>query len=191
MTSRTFINALVFHHEAQSRSVFSAAVPFPPKWRRRRRTGTGLRFNLTVGAAVDRSGDDTPSRVNSEFTEHSERAERAVEEKSSSDQDSRQFALALARECWETKGEDLILLHVAPLVYWTQYMIIVTVFSKPQLGAMLAKVEKTAEEMFGRRPAQPAQGRSSWELLDFGDVVVNVLTADQREYYDLVRCVFW
>jgi ribosome-associated protein len=140
----------------------------------------GLRFSLTVlGAGVDRSGDS--------HREHSEQAGERTEEKSSSDQESRLLALALARECWETKGEDLILLHVAPLVYWTQYMIIVTVFSKPQLGAMLAKVEKAAEEMFGRRPAQPAQGRSSWELLDFGDVVVNVLTADQREYYDLVR----
>jgi len=129
------------------------------------------------------------TQVNSEHREQEQAG--GAEEKSSSDQESRQLALALARECWETKGEDLMLLHVAPLVYWTQYMIIVTVFSKPQLGAMLAKAEKAAEEMFGRRPAQPAQGRSSWELVDFGDVVVNVLTADQREYYDLVRCVFY
>lgn len=114
-----------------------------------------------------------------------------MEESSGDSADSRQLALALARACWETKGEDLMVLHVAPLVYWTQYLIIVTVFSKPQLGAMLAKVEKVAQEAFGRQPAQPAQGRSSWELLDFGDVVVNVLTADQREYYDLVCLAFF
>lgn len=26
-----------------------------------------------------------------------------------------------------------------------------------------------------------------WEVLDFGDVVVHLFTAEQREYYDLVR----
>ncbi|KAL4523171.1 hypothetical protein Ndes2526A_g07874 [Nannochloris sp. 'desiccata'] len=54
-----------------------------------------------------------------------------------------------------------------------------------KLNAMLAKIEKEAEETFDRRPASPAAGTSAWELLDYGDVVVHVLTADQREYYDL------
>ena len=64
-------------------------------------------------------------------------------------------------------------------------MIIATVFSRPQLNAILAKAEKEALEGHGRRPAAPVSGRSAWELLDFGDVVMHVLTADQREYYDL------
>lgn len=55
----------------------------------------------------------------------------------------------------------------------------------PQLGAILAKVEKEAADSFDRRPASSTGGRSEWELLDFGDVVVHVLTAQQREYYDL------
>ena len=102
------------------------------------------------------------------------------------DAESRSLAVAIGKVCWETKGEDLIVLHVAPLVYWTRYMVIVTVFSRPQLNAMLAKVEKEAFETFDRRPASSAAGNSAWELLDYGDVVVHVLTADQREYYDLV-----
>ena len=102
------------------------------------------------------------------------------------DAESRALATGIARVCWETKGEDLMVLHVAPLVYWTRYMVLVTVFSKPQLNAILAKVEKEAEEVFDRKPASPASGTSAWELLDFGDVVVHVMTADQREYYDLV-----
>ncbi|KAG7675119.1 hypothetical protein Ndes2526B_g07976 [Nannochloris sp. 'desiccata'] len=101
------------------------------------------------------------------------------------DAESRALAVAIGKVCWETKGEDLMVLHVAPLVYWTRYMVIATVFSRPQLNAMLAKIEKEAEETFDRRPASPAAGTSAWELLDYGDVVVHVLTADQREYYDL------
>lgn len=33
-------------------------------------------------------------------------------------------------------------------------------------------------------PALPARS-GGWELLDYGDVVVHILTAEQREYYDL------
>lgn len=101
------------------------------------------------------------------------------------DAESRELAITIARVCWETKGEDVLVLHVAPLVYWTRYKIFATVFSRPQLSAILAKVEKEAEEKFGRRPAAAADGRSEWELLDYGDVVVHVMTAQQRDYYDL------
>lgn len=101
------------------------------------------------------------------------------------DEESRALAIDMARVCWETKGEDICVLHVAPLVYWTRYKVVTTVFSRPQLQAILAKVEKEAKEVHGREPASPASGRSGWECLDFGDVVVHVLTAEARDYYDL------
>ncbi len=37
--------------------------------------------------------------------------------------DSREFAVAMAKIAHETKGEDILVLHVAPLVYWTSYMV--------------------------------------------------------------------
>lgn len=46
------------------------------------------------------------------------------------DADSRAFATAMARVASDTKGGDVMLLHVAPLVYWTSYMLVVTVFSR-------------------------------------------------------------
>lgn len=64
-------------------------------------------------------------------------------------------------------------------------MVFATVFSRPQLNAILAKVEKEAKEKFDRMPSAPVNGQSAWELLDFGDVVVHVMTAEQREYYDM------
>jgi len=101
------------------------------------------------------------------------------------DNEIKDFALAMAKVAWDLKGEDLLLLHVAPVVYWTRYMIFVTVFSRPQLNAILGKIQKTALEEYDMRPSASPSAKSSWELLDFGDCVIHVLTAEEREYYDL------
>lgn len=101
------------------------------------------------------------------------------------DEETEKFALAMAKVAWDLKGEDLLVLHVAPVVYWTRYMVFVTVFSRPQLNAILGKIQKTALEEYDMRPSSSPSTKSSWELLDFGDCVIHVLTADEREYYDL------
>ena len=60
-------------------------------------------------------------------------------------------------------------------------------YSRPQLGAVLAKSESAAAgERFGRDlGGARGAGRSPWEVLDFGDVVMHCFTPDQREFYDL------
>lgn len=37
--------------------------------------------------------------------------------------ESRDFAIAMAQLAHETKGNDIMVLHVAPLIYWTSYMV--------------------------------------------------------------------
>ncbi|EFN57620.1 hypothetical protein CHLNCDRAFT_50851 [Chlorella variabilis] len=93
----------------------------------------------------------------------------------------------MAKIAWETKaGDDILVLNVAPIVYWTRYMVLCTVFSRPQLNAVLGKMEKEATEVYSRALSHsPQAGPGGWELLDYGDVVVHVMTAEQREFYDL------
>jgi ribosome-associated protein len=101
------------------------------------------------------------------------------------DAEARALALDLARVAWETKAEDVRVLHVAPLCYWTQYMVVAAATSRPQLLAVLGKMERAAADGHGRRAAGALNGRSEWELLDFGDVVAHVMTPERREFYDL------
>ncbi|KAI8468925.1 MAG: hypothetical protein J3K34DRAFT_293543 [Monoraphidium minutum] len=94
------------------------------------------------------------------------------------------FAVALAKVADDTKAQDLAVLHVAPLVSWTSYFVICTVISRPQLLAVMARMETAAEEDWDRAK-QNSPGSSPWEVLDYGDVVVHVFTPDQREHYDI------
>jgi ribosomal silencing factor RsfS len=64
-------------------------------------------------------------------------------------------------------------------------MVLVTVFSRPQLNAVLGKLEHAASIARGRGSFEPVNGRSAWEVLDLGDVVVQIQSADVRKYYGL------
>jgi ribosome silencing factor RsfS/YbeB/iojap len=97
---------------------------------------------------------------------------------------AREFAVAMAKVASDTKVQDLVVLHVEPLISWTSYMVICTVFSKPQLMAVLARMDKAATEEWDRTK-QNSVGSSPWEVMDYGDVVVHVFTAEQRDYYDI------
>lgn len=101
--------------------------------------------------------------------------------------DGRAFAVAIAQEADMLKGKDIVVLHVAPLVSWTSYMVLVSTFSRPQMQAVLFKVGKMALEQFGRELPYSKQGSQGkdWECMDFGEVVVQVMTTESREYYDL------
>lgn len=57
---------------------------------------------------------------------------------------------------WDTKADDICVLHVAPLVYWCSYMVVLNVTSRPQLQAVLAKIEKEAAEVWNRRISEDA-----------------------------------
>ena len=66
-------------------------------------------------------------------------------------------------------------------------MVLVTTFSRPQMQAMMFKVGKLAQGRFNKPlpyTKQNAQGKE-WECMAFGEVVVQVMTAESREFYDL------
>lgn len=73
--------------------------------------------------------------------------------------DSQAFATAMAKVADDTKARDIMLLHVEPLSSWTSYMLLVTVSSRPQLGAALSKMEKEAELMWQRPRTHKSPGR--------------------------------
>ena len=66
-------------------------------------------------------------------------------------------------------------------------MVLVSAFSRPQMQAMLFKIGKMALEKYGKElpySKQTSQGKD-WECMDFGEVVVQVMTTESREFYDL------
>jgi ribosome-associated protein len=68
--------------------------------------------------------------------------------------------------------------------------VIATGFSKAQVRAIAGMAEEEIAEKFGRKPRNIAgEQDGTWILLDYGDVIVHAMMAQEREYYDLEA--FW
>ncbi len=115
-----------------------------------------------------------------------------IEELSSPDdyETSEQIAYAIAEAADDKKAQDIVLLKVAEVSYLTDYFVVVTGFSKPQLRAICDSIEQKVAENFKREPIR-IEGKTDgrWVLIDYGEVIVHVFLPEEREFYNLEA--FW
>ncbi|MDY2625313.1 MAG: ribosome silencing factor [Coriobacteriales bacterium] len=100
--------------------------------------------------------------------------------------DSRTCALIAARAADKVKASDIVVQRVADRMAETDYFVIATGTSKPQLNAIVDEVREQVREQTGRS-IDNVEGRESgaWVLLDYGDFVVHVMKPETREFYRL------
>ena len=85
------------------------------------------------------------------------------------------------------KGMDIQLLKIDKVSSLADYFLICTGTSNTHVKTLCDYAEDTMEQL-----GEPLLGReghrgNSWELLDFGSVVVHVFTLEAREFYSLER----
>jgi ribosome-associated protein len=96
--------------------------------------------------------------------------------------------LLSAIEAAQSKQADAItLLDLTGLGAFTDYFLLCTGYSTPQVQAITDAIEEALKAR-GLRP-QHREGRSGaeWLLLDYGGFIVHILTERLRLYYDLER----
>lgn len=99
-------------------------------------------------------------------------------------------AQALARRIVEIASDkqasDIVLLDIRPIATVADYFVVLSTASERQLTAVVRDIEQSLRNDDGVRPLR-IEGRatSGWVLMDFGDVVVHVFSAEQRGFYQL------
>jgi ribosome-associated protein len=87
------------------------------------------------------------------------------------------------------KAENIVSMYVAPVTTMTRYLVIVSGNSRPQNQAIANAVKKDVEEVFQIRPGSTGvpegSADSGWMLLDFGSIMVHVMTPKSRIYYNI------
>jgi ribosome-associated protein len=101
-----------------------------------------------------------------------------------------QMALTAARVAEERKGGDILLLNVSQITTLADYFLLVTGYSTPQVRAIARAIQDTLWEQWQQSPRRiEGQESSNWILMDYADIIVHVLTQEEREFYDLET--FW
>ncbi|MFA7231827.1 MAG: ribosome silencing factor [Victivallaceae bacterium] len=91
-----------------------------------------------------------------------------------------------AAEAAEKKAENIVTLKVTQLTTIADYFVLCTANSEPHLNAVMEGISRKAREVLEVRPISvngtPA---SQWILLDFGAVLVHIMTPEMRDRYQL------
>jgi len=101
--------------------------------------------------------------------------------------DQKELALLAAKALDDKRAKDIVVLKVDEMTVLTDYMVIATGRSVPQVKALADNVEEelAKQEAFAKRREGYSEGR--WCVLDYGDVMVHIFHEQDREYYQLER----
>ena len=99
----------------------------------------------------------------------------------------KEIAYAVTKALDEKKGMNIKLLKIDKVSSLADYFLLCTGTSNTHVKTLCDFAEYTLEQL-----GEPMLGReghrgNSWELLDFGSVVVHVFTDEARKFYDLER----
>jgi ribosome-associated protein len=97
---------------------------------------------------------------------------------------------ALARLCAsiaaDKKAEDLIVLDLRGLSSFTDFYVICTGSSEPQLKAIAGEVQSQIKKDHDRKPmGVDGPPLSQWVVVDYGDVVMHIFHTSKRDLYRL------
>ena len=87
----------------------------------------------------------------------------------------------------DLKAIDIKCFDVSDKTSVTDTMILATGNSTRQVKAIAGNVEKSLKDASILPLGVEGQGAAEWVLIDVGDIVVHVMTREQRDFYDLER----
>ena len=98
---------------------------------------------------------------------------------------ARKLAVEAARIAHDNNAEDVVILDLRGVSPVTDYFVICTGTSRPQMRAVADKIvehgRSAGQEVWHGAGLEGGQ----WAVLDFVDVVVHIFSPSHRRYYDL------
>ena len=85
------------------------------------------------------------------------------------------------------KGMDIKLLKIDRVSSLAAYFLICTGPSNTHVKTLCDYAEYTLEQLGENMLGREGHRGNSWELLDYGTIVIHVFTEEAREFYDLER----
>jgi ribosome silencing factor RsfS/YbeB/iojap len=102
--------------------------------------------------------------------------------------DSRVIAEFCAKEAGEKKATDVVSIKVSELTTIADYFVLCTAQSEPQMRALSNWIQKSIFEELSVKPVKVnGEPASKWILIDFGAVIIHIMTPEMRDRYQLEK----
>jgi ribosome-associated protein len=85
------------------------------------------------------------------------------------------------------KAKNIVACRVTHLTEVTEFMVICEGNSRPQNQAIADTVEDNVQEEHMEGPSKQGNSAGGWILLDYGSVIVHVMTPQMRNFYKLEK----
>ena len=104
--------------------------------------------------------------------------------------DSEELADLAAEACDDVKAKNIHLIQIDEVSSIADWILITEGLSEVQVRSIIRSVEDRLYEKTGLLPLRKeGVNEGKWALLDYGDLIINVLQPQQRAFYDLES--FW
>ena len=99
------------------------------------------------------------------------------------------LALELGKLLDDHRGIDVVVMDMRSLNFWTDFFVIATVMSNTHLSGLERHIKEFVRENgldILRRSSKSEKG-DEWHLMDLGEIVIHLMTAATRSFFELER----
>lgn len=102
-------------------------------------------------------------------------------------EEPKKLALEVAKLLEEKKAIDVMVIDISPKASFADYFVIASAGSERQMSSLIDNIEDLLEPQGIFHKSVEGKRNSGWMLMDYRDVVINVMTVKMREKYNLER----
>ncbi len=99
----------------------------------------------------------------------------------------KELALKIARLLDDKKALDVAVIDISPKASFADYFVMASAGSERQMESLVDNIEDLLEPAGIFPKSVEGKKSSGWILMDYGDVIVNAMTAEMREKYTIER----
>jgi len=100
--------------------------------------------------------------------------------------DDESLAKICALAALDKKAEDVVILDMRGISSFTDFFVICSATSEPQLKAIASEIRLQVRDKTHHHPkAEDGFPSSQWIVIDFSDVIVHIFHAEKRDFYRL------
>jgi ribosome-associated protein len=100
---------------------------------------------------------------------------------------NKELAVFAAKQLIEKKASDVAVLDISLRSGFADFFVIATAHSLRQLASLCDELDDRLTKEGAEVRHVEGKGDSGWILMDCGDVIVNLFTAEQREHYQIEK----